>query len=916
MKPIDGRADPDALLAKLRQAERGKLTVFLGASAGVGKTYAMLLSAKERLAEGSNLIIGWVETHGRSDTQALAGGIPAVKPRLIEYQGRTFPEMDLDEILRLRPQIVLVDELAHTNIPGSLHTRRYQDVEQLLAAGISVYTTLNIQHIESLNDVVAQITGIIVRETVPDIVLRDAEIKLVDIPPDDLLKRLQEGKVYLPARAQEAARNFFRIGNLTALRELALRYVSQRIDIDLETYMRAHAIPGPWPAAERVMVCVSESPLSSQLIRAAYRLAASLKAPWIAVNVELPRNEIASDKEKLALTQNLQLAEELGAEIVTIVGDEVSEEIVRVARRRNVTHLLIGKPALTSIRQLFRGSVFSKILKQSEGLSVHIISERTRNTPITYAPRRAPSRIRLFPAIWTIGMVILITVLGKIVEPTFGLVNIALGFLLPVMVSGILWGRYTALLGAFLAAISFDFLFIPPVHHFTVADVRYLFSFIMFHAVAYVTGSLAGRLRHHAHEARKREIRISALYSLSKNIAGTEGLETMLEMAAQRIAESANGDVVLLLAEDSGELSMKALASPQGEGKNFISPSELGVATWVYHHGKIAGRGTDTLNGVKGLYMPLVSDNQVIGVIAVRLYSNDKVVDPEKRHLIEAFANLIALAIKRINLAQESQQTYLLRESERLWMAMFNSLSHDLRTPLSSIIGAVTSLLEEGELFDHFSRVELLRTIEEEALRMNRLVGNLFDMARWQKGKVELKKEWCDIVEIIGIALNDIRRSLDNRPVNTDIEPELPLIQFDMALMEQVLVNLLDNAIKYSPTGSEIVIRVFRQKDELFTAVQDQGEGIPKPELNSIFDQFYRGKTTQTIKGTGLGLTICKAIIDAHGGRIWAESEAGSGTTIIFTLPISVEIPKGMAIPKGMEIPKGMVELDRGMGGL
>jgi two-component system sensor histidine kinase KdpD len=900
MIPSEYRADPDALLAKLHQDEHGKLTVFLGASAGVGKTYAMLLAAKERLTEGTKLVIGWLETHGRQDTEALVQGIPAVGPKLIDYQGRTYPEMDLDSILRLRPQIVLVDELAHTNISGSIHNRRYQDVEELLASGIDVYTTLNIQHIESLNDVVARITGIVMRETVPDSVLRDAEIKLVDIPPEDLLKRLKEGKVYLPVQAQEAARNFFRIGNLTALRELVLRYATQQIDTDLETYMRAHAIPGPWPAAERVMVCVSESPLSSLLIRAAYRLAVSMKSPWIAVYVELPRSEVASDKEKTALAENLRLAEELGAEIVTIVGDNVADEIVRVARRRNVTHLLIGKPALTNIRQIFRGSVFSKILKQSEGLSVHIISERTQNTPLTFTPRRAPSKIRPLPAVLTIVMVALIACLGKIVEPAFGLVNVALGFLLPVMVSAILWGRYTALVGAFLAAICFDFLFIPPVFHFTVTDVRYLFSFVMFHMVAFVTGSLAGRLRHHAHEARKREIRISALYALSKIIAGTEGLDKVLTIAAERIAESANSDVVLLLADQSGELMIKAQATPQGETKNdFIDANEIAVATWVYHHGRIAGRGTDTLNGAKGLYVPLILDEKTIGAMAIRLHSNHKVVDPEKRHLIEAFANLIVLAIKRITLAEESKQAYLLQESERLWMALFNSLSHDLRTPLSSIIGAVTGLLEEGELFDKFSRTELLRTIEEEALRMNRLVGNLFDMARWQSGKVQLKKEWYDIMEIIGIALNDIRRSLHNRPVKIDIEPELPLIQIDRGLIEQVLVNMIDNAIKYSSNETEIIIRAFRQREELLVSVQDQGEGIPKTELHAIFDQFYRGKTSQAVKGTGLGLTICKAIIDAHGGRIWAESEKDLGTKITFTLPIAVPFPQNFSGDNG-----------------
>jgi two-component system, OmpR family, sensor histidine kinase KdpD len=901
MIPLESRADPDALLDKIRQSGRGKLTVFLGSSAGVGKTYAMLAAAKECLLEGKQLLIGWVETHGRVDTEALVHGIPTIPPCSLVYQGRTFQEMNLSEILRLHPQIVLVDELAHTNIPGSLHIRRYQDVEELLTAGIDVYTTVNIQHIESLNDVVARITGVVMHETVPDRVLQGSEIKLIDIPPEALLQRLAEGKVYMPTQAKEAAKNFFRVGNLTALRELALRYTTQHIDTDLETYMRAHAISGPWPAAERIMVCVSESPFSAQLIRTAYRLAASLKSPWIAAYIEIPRLEVASDREKQALAENLRLAEELGAELVTIVGDEVASEIIRLARRRNVTHLLIGKPALSNIHQFFRGSIFSKILKQSEGLSVHIISEAAKNATQRLTPRRAPSKIRLMPAFLTITMVALITVLGKFIESTFGLVNIALGFLLPVMVSAILWGRYTALLGAFIAAICFDFLFIPPVLHFTVSDVRYLFSFVMFHVVAFVTGTLAGRLRHHAHEARKREVRISALYSLSKNIAGTEGLDTVLEMAAERIAESVNATVVILLADESGELQVKSCANPKGKiSAHFVNDNEGAVAAWAYHHGQIAGHGTDTLNGAKGLYMPLVSDEQSIGVIATQFYSSDKVLDPDKHHLIEAFANLIVLAVKRITLAEASKQTYLLRESERLWMTMFNSLSHDLRTPLSSIIGAVTGLLEEGELFDRSARNELLGTIEQEALRMNRLVGNLFDMARLQSGMLQLKKEWCDIEEIVGIALKDLRRSLGARLVKVDLEPELPLIRADMGLIEQVFVNLLDNAIKYSPRETELSVKARCQQEELQVSVSDQGEEIPQGEIGAIFDQFYRGKTSQAVKGTGLGLTICKEIVNAHGGRIWAENPEGQGTTITFTLPLSANSPKG--IPEGNEL--------------
>lgn len=901
MVPLESRADPDALLAKVRQSERGKLTVFLGASAGVGKTYAMLSAAKERLLEGKQLMMGWVETHGRADTQSLVQGIPAIPPCSIVYQGKTFLEMNVSEILRLHPRIVLVDELAHTNIPGSLHARRYQDVEELLASGIDVYTALNIQHIESLNDVVARITGVVMKETVPDRVLEGSEIKLVDIPPEALLQRLAEGKVYVPAQAQAAAAHFFRLGNLTALRELALRYTTQHIDTDLETYMRAHGISGPWPAAERIMVCVSESPLSSQLVRAAYRLAASLKSPWIAAYIEIPRLEVASEKEKLALADNLRLAEELGAELVTVVGDDVATEILHLARRRNVTHLLIGKPALSSVRQIFRGSIFGKILKQSTGLSVHIISEPSKNPSLRLAPRRAPSKIRPLPAILTLSMVALITVLGKAVEPVFGLVNIGLGFLLPVMVSAILWGRYTALLAAFLATLCFDFLFIPPILQFTVADIRYLFTFIMFHAVAFVTGTLAGRLRHHAHEARKREIRISALYSLSKNIAGTEGLEKVLTMAAQRIAESADAAVAILLPDESGNLQIKAYSNSQDKiTGEFLNENELAVATWVYHHGQIAGRGTETLNGAKGLYMPLVSDEQTFGVIATHFNHDPKIIDPEKHHLIEAFANLIVLAMKRITLAEASKQTYLLRESERLWLTMFNSLSHDLRTPLASIIGAITGLLEEGELFDTAARNELLRTIEQEALRMNRLVGNLFDMARLQKGILQLKKEWCDMEEIVGIALHDIRRSLGKRPVQIDIEPALPLIEIDMGLIEQVVVNLLDNAIKYSPVETGLTLKARRSQSELHVSVSDRGEGIPPNEIEAIFDQFYRGQTSQAVKGTGLGLTICKEIIQLHGGRIWAESEIDHGTTITFALPLSANAPKG--IPEGNEL--------------
>ncbi len=909
------RADPDALLASLKDETRGKLTVFLGAAAGVGKTYAMLQAAREHLAEGVDVVIGWAETHGRRETEALLQGVPTIPPRHLDYREKTFAEMDLDTLLARRPELALVDELAHTNVPGSRHARRHQDVEELLSQGMDVFTTLNIQHVESLNDVVARITGVIVRETVPDKILDAAEIKLVDIPPEELLQRLQEGKVYVPDQAREALRKFFRLGNINALRELALRYAAQRVDSELETYMRAHAIPGPWPVGERVMVCISPSPLSAQLIRAAYRMASSLKAEWLAVSVETPRRLAGNAAEKDSLARNLRLAEELGAEIITITGNDVAEELLRIARRRNATQIIIGKPLYSRVWEWLHGSVVDKIIRHSEGINVHVIPGRPQpnQSPRPFrAPQQAPARrVPPFASFaGALGMVLFITFLNYLFKPFLDIVDIALAYLLPILISAIQGGIGPSVAAAVLGILAFDFFFVPPFFSLTVANIHYLLTFTIFVLVALLTGTLAGRLQQHVKNTREREARIATLYALSREIAVVPDLDSALGTGAKKIAETIDGDVAVMLPDESGKLTVPAGASPQGSG--FLNENERAVATWVFEHGQIAGRGTDTLGGATGLYVPLRTEGSTVGVLGIRLHHPEGYLQPQERNLLEAFSNLIAVAVNRIKLAEQARQAYLLAESERLWLALFNSLSHELRTPLASIIGGVTGLLEGGELYSSSTRRELLQTIRQEAERMNRLVGNLLDMARLKSGMLQLNKEWSDIQDIIGVAVSRFGEPLSTRPLKIEIEPGLPLVPADFALIEQVLVNLLDNALKYSEPGSEIFISARRKGKEIEVVVADRGQGIPPEELGQVFDKFYRLKTSRQVSGTGLGLTICKDIVEAHGGRIWAENNPGGGTVIIFVLPFGDKTPGKIPAAGGGDGDGGQGSADSG----
>jgi len=899
------RMDPDAILANMGVPGRGKLTIFLGAAAGVGKTYKMLETAHDRLAEGFDVAVGYVETHGRSETDALLEGLPAVPRKIMDYRGRQFFEMDLDELLKRRPQIALVDELAHTNIPGARHNKRYQDVEELLSAGINVYTTLNIQHLETMNDIVAQITGVIVKETVPDRILEMAfQIHLVDIPPEELIQRFKEGKVYVPDQATDALKKFFRPGNINALRELAMRYAAQRVDHQLESYMQMHGIAGPWPAGEKLMVCISSSPFSAQLLRVAKRIANGLQAELLAVYVETPRRFPATEAERDSLAKNIRLAEDLGAQIVNMTGDDIAEEIIDLARKRNVSQIIMGKPEHTRMWELINGSVVDRVIRYSKGLSVHVIpgdvnkieqplTEHRDQEDIIHKPVAAD----IYPYLLSITMIIALTAVLLSAKGYLGLVNVSLLYLLPVVISANRWGTKPGLFSSLVGIIAFDFLFVPPVFSFTVADIKYLLSFAIYVFVALLTAKLSARLKRQIINSRLRENRTSALYGLSRDIAAVDNLDTVLQGIAKKVGEAIEADIALLLPDGNTNLSLQASYG----NTDYLNQSELAVASWVLERGQKAGKGTGTLEGAAALYYPMITEQGIQGVIGVRFRQDINNIEQERMRLLEAFVGLAAMAINRIKLSEEARRVSNLAESERLRTALFNSISHDLRTPLASIIGAVTSLMQEDCVYTTAARDDLLQTVYQGADRMNRFVNNLLDMAKLEAGVLKLNKELADIQDIIGVAVSRMDAQLDQRAFSMTIDPDLPMIEVDFVLIEQVLVNLLDNALKYSESYNKVSIYAGLSGSEILVTVANEGPTISVNDLDRIFDKFYRLSSPRLVSGTGLGLAISREIVELHGGRIWAENKDNWGVLIAFVLPVSEEMPVCGGLPDGEE---------------
>jgi two-component system, OmpR family, sensor histidine kinase KdpD len=883
------RPDPEALLARVKAEEarqrRGKLKIFLGAAAGVGKTYAMLEAVREQKADGVDAVVGYVETHGRAETDALLQGLEILPARMVDYRGTTLRELDLDAALARRPALILVDELAHTNAPGLRHAKRWQDVVELLDAGIDVYTTMNIQHLETLNDVVAKITGVVVRETVPDSVFEQAdEAELIDLPPDELLERFKDGKVYMPEQAQEAVKNFFRKGNLIALRELALRRTAERVDAQMRVYMHEHAIGTAWPTAERLLVCISPGPESARLVRAAKRMGDRLGAPWVAAYVETPAQLRLPAEVRDRVTQTLRLAEQLGAETVRLHGEKMSEAILAFAHDRNVTKIVVGKPRRRLWTRILIGSIVDALVQGSGDIDIYVISAEREQHGVPQAPRaRRAIPSDWAPYGWATAVVALATGAAWLTLPFFELANLVMVYLLGLVVVATRYGRGPSLVASILSVAALDFFFVPPVFTFAVSDVRYLFTFVVMLVVGLVTSSLAARIRTQAEAARLREQRTAALYALSRELASTRGVDQLLTIAMRHISEVFRSQVAVLLPGAGG-----ALVGADG-GQFALDANELGVGKWVHEHHQPAGLGTSTLPGAAALYLPLQAPRGPVGVLGIRPADPHSLDAPDQLHQLETFANQTALAIERAQLADEAQQTQVRMETERLRNSLLSSVSHDLRTPLATITGAATTILENGANLNDRTRRGLLESVREEAERLNRLVQNLLEMTRLESGALQLRKEWHPLEEVIGAALGRLAKELADRRVETRVPPDLPLVPIDDVLVEQVLVNLLDNAVKYTPGGSPIRIMATSTGEAITVEVADRGPGLPRGEEDKVFEKFYRGVPGG--RGAGLGLAICQGIVKAHGGNIWAQNLPEGGVAFLFTLPLAGKPP-------------------------
>lgn len=884
----EGRPSPEALLDAAKREGRGRLKIFLGAAPGVGKTYEMLQSAQAKRREGVDVVVGVVETHGRVETRALLFGLEVIPRKSIDYRGLMLEEMDLDAVLARRPQLVLVDELAHTNAEGVRHPKRYLDVEEILAAGIDVYTTLNIQHVESLNDVVAQITRIRVRETVPDSVLDAADdVEIVDLSPADLIQRLNDGKVYVPKTAKRALEHYFAPGNLTALRELALRQTAQRVDDQLLHHMRTHAIRGPWAAGERVLVCINESPHCAALVRYAKRVADRLHAPWSALYVETARTHRLTDAERDRIADCQRLAERLDGEALIIPGETVAEELLTYAVTNNVTQIVIGKTARSRWFEMMHGSIVHDLLRHSGNISVHVIAGDETTAAEAPPPKsvrttRREAKPDALAYMATILFVILALAIGLLVQPYVGIESADLIFLTAVMFVAIRFGLLPSVVASVLGMLAYNYFFLPPLYTLSIANPAHVSAIFFFLTVALIASNLGGRVRQQVNAARLRARTTEALYAFSRKIAGVAALDDLLWAAAFQISSMLKLNVVLLLPED-GRIEVRAGYPPE----DTLDDGDLGAAAWAWQNNKPAGRGAETLPGARRLFMPLRTNRGSIGVVGLDSERSGSLLTPENRRLLDALLDQTAVAIERVRLAEEIDKRQVLAETERLRSALLNSISHDLSTPLACILGATTSLQQYEDLYDASTRRDLLATIRDEAERLRRFVNNLLDMTRLESGAILPNRDIIDVGEIIGAALERCSRVLEHHHVDIDLDPDLPMLDLDPVLFEQALVNLLDNAAKYAPEGSNVTVEARTSGDKVTVSVRDEGPGIPLAEIDRIFEKFHRLQLGDRQRaGTGLGLAVCRGFVEALGGTITAANRADrSGAVFTISFP-------------------------------
>lgn len=881
------RPSPEEMLARAaHEAERahsGRLKLFFGAAPGVGKTYAMLEQARVKRAQNVDVVIGWVETHGRADTAALTAGIESVPARTVAYRGVTLQDFDLDAALARRPGLLLLDELAHTNAPGARHTRRWQDVVELLDSGIDVWTTLNVQHVESLNDVVNRATGVVVRETVPDALIdRADEIELVDLPPDDLLKRLREGKVYLPAQAERAGAHFFKKGNLIALRELALRRTAERVDLDAAEWEREQGENTAHRANERVLVAIEASPQSGDLVRAGRRMAAALRAPWIVATVEgaLFGEMPAEPRERLSA--HLALAQRLGAQTLVLRGDDTAGALLDAAADQGVSRIVVGRPRRPWWRRVLRRSVVDELVRRAGDVDVVVTAlpehgvERPRESP---GERRLRARRREW--LFALVPVFACTVLCHFTRGVFSLADQAMIYLLGVLVASSALSRGPSLLAAVASILALNYFFVEPYFTFAVADTRYVVTFLVMLAVAVAVSRRTVLLREQTDEARERERRTSALFALGRDVAAADEPVPVAEAAVAHVASLLRCDAAVFGVARDGALEKLA-----GDPRDRLgSERELAVARWVHENGLPAGVGTDTLPASGALYLPLEGERGPLGVLGVLLRERGEPLSPSERQVLETFVAQTGLALERVDLRAQAARARSSAEAERTRSALLGAVSHDLRTPLASMTGAAQVLLDQQATLSPADRDALLESVRDEGERLGRLVGNLLDLTRIESGGQEPKREWVPVEELVESALLRIEKALAGHDVKKTTPKDVFVVPVDPLLVEQVLVNLLENAAKYSAPGTPIEIDVQREGDEARFEVRDRGRGIPSGEAERIFDSFHRAQSSEGVAGSGLGLALARAVVRAHGGAIWARNRDGGGAVFAFTLP-------------------------------
>ena len=889
MDARDARPSPEALLkAAAREQGRGHLKIFLGAAPGVGKTYEMLANAQARRREGMDVVVGVVETHGRAETQALLAGLEVLPRRRIEYKGRVLEEMDLDALLARRPALALVDELAHSNVPGSRHPKRHLDVEELLAAGIDVHTTLNIQHVESLNDVVARITRIRVRETVPDSVLDAADdIEVIDLAPGDLLQRLREGKVYVPETATRALDHYFSPGNLTALRELALRRVAERVDAQLLDHMREHAIAGPWAAGDRVLVCVTRRSVGTAVVRYGRRMAERLRAPWTVLHVETAALLRLPDTARDRIAETLRLAQSLGAETVTIPGRDAAEEILEFARARNFTHIIVGNPGPP--RWHLFPPVAHRLIGGAGDIPVHLVGAESalEEREGFRLPRLIHvGRLRWTPYGGSTALVAAAVGVGMALQSFLAATSISLAFLTAVLTSAAVWGLLPSLYASVLSVLAYNFFFLPPLYTFTIADPENVVALVFFLIAAVIAGNLAAAVRAQAVAARSRARTTEDLYQFSRKLAAIATLDDLLWAAVYQVAAMLKVRVVLLL-PDGEQLAVGAGYPPEDR----LDEADLAAARWTWQHDRPAGRGADTLPGGRRLFLPLRTGRGPVAVLGIESDRPGPPLTPDQRRLLDALADQTAVSIERILLAEDVDRARLEAEAERLRSALLTSVSHDLRTPLAAILGAADSLAAYHDRLDPAARSDLLHTIQAEAERLARFVSNLLDMTRLESGSLRPKQEPADLGEAVGAALARMEKVLAGHRIDVDIAPDLPLVALDVVLFEQALTNVLDNAAKYASPGTPVVLRAWADPAtrEVRLQVIDEGPGIAPAALAYLFEKFYRAaETDRRPAGTGLGLAIARGFVEAMSGRIEAANRTdGHGAVFTFILPMA-----------------------------